>query len=163
MDIITRDHRFGWISANFIKVAKEVDEGADHLSLLGVAFDRRLHFGHTAAISASASGRTPRLRKLTGRNGRTDNVHRVLWLLRLDGSRLLLRPTWRCWRGGHGRRSARSQLLALYSGPRLDAEAGLLQGSARRTTPTAKLLAKAYALPDGDLPENGGGGGSTTG
>ena len=52
-----------------IKVAGKSVRAADHLKLLGVTFDRLLHFGaHCRGLRARVRPRTMQLRKLTGRS-----------------------------------------------------------------------------------------------
>ena len=145
-----------------IKVAGKTVTAADNLKLLGVSFDRLLHFGaHCRGLRARVRPRTLQLRKLTGRSWGLEE--RQLRTVATGYVRGALEHAAAAWLPATPRshvelleREMRAAARAVTGCPlstpahAVMAEAGLVPVSARRTTLAAKFLAKACALPRTD-------------
>ena len=145
-----------------IKVAGKVVQAADHLKLLGVTFDRLLHFGaHCRSLRARVRPRTMQLRKLTGRSWGLEE--RQLRTVASGYVRGALEHAAAAWLPATPpshvellEREMRAAARAITGCPlstpahAVMAEAGLVPVSARRTTLAAKFLAKAHAMPERD-------------
>ena len=145
-----------------VKVAGKTVTAGDHLKLLGVTFDRLLHFGpHCKALKKKTRPRLAHLRTLTGRDWGLDE--KQLRTVANGYVRGALEHAAAAWLPAtppsHVEILEREMRAAarLITGCPLStpthavmAEAGLASVSARRSTLAARFLGKARALPPSD-------------